>query len=94
MKKKFFYSLFGIIILLVLTNPSLQDFKEHIGYNNKQIVIDDVGIKYSSVYKVRNCFIFSMYSCEGKKYFGYNFDQNIVSFNDQYFGIFGNFYKR
>jgi len=94
MKKKILYSLIGTIILLTLTNPSLKDFKEHIGYSSKLIVNDNTAIKYSSIYKENNYFLLSLYSCEGVKCFGYNYEsQNTISFNEKYFGILGNFFK-
>lgn len=94
MKKKIIYTLIGIIILLVLTNPSLNEFKEHIGYSSRLIVNDNVAIKYSSINKVNNYLICSLYSCEGVKCLGYNYEsQNTISFNEKYFGILGNFFK-
>ncbi len=34
MKKKLLFVIAGLLLLLIITNPSLKDFKEHLGHVN------------------------------------------------------------
>jgi hypothetical protein len=59
--KKIHYVLIGFVVLLVITNPSLKDFKDHLG---------DMTVKYVNPAREHNYFICSTYDCgTGFKYF-------------------------
>lgn len=57
--KKFWYVLIGIIILLVITNPSVTDFKTYLGRDS-----------YNGLKRPLNLFICAFYKNRSQEYFG------------------------
>ncbi|MFY7734817.1 MAG: hypothetical protein ACOVSR_15160 [Bacteroidia bacterium] len=93
MKKNILYCSIAIIVILIATNPSLRDFKEHIGYDSKAVMRDNFYIQYNSAYKVHNYLIFSIYVCDGVKHYGFDYSHS-NQLSEKYYGILSNFYLK
>ena len=55
MTKKVMYVIGAIFLILIITNPSLKDFKDHSGRTT-----------YEGLYREHNFFVCSMYGATGK----------------------------
>lgn len=59
LKQKTLMGVSGLLLLLIITNPSAQAFKEHVGANS-----------YSGIHKDKNLFVLSVYKYRNEKYIG------------------------
>ena len=52
--KKIYYVLIGVLLLLIITNPSIREFKDHVGYNSTDNVFCENNFLIFSIYKKNN----------------------------------------
>ncbi|MCO5936842.1 hypothetical protein NAF17_14965 [Mucilaginibacter sp. RB4R14] len=62
--KKVYYFLLGILLVLIVTNPSLKDFKENQGHETYEGLTRDTNFFVCSIY------VSSGYNPEGTTYYG------------------------
>lgn len=86
MKKKVIFGLSILLVVLLLTNPTTNDFKEHVGYK------EDFRYRHSVITKDYNFLIGSVYLYQTIQYDSDD-DRNGRRHSTCYFGIAKNFFK-
>ncbi|MES2023905.1 MAG: hypothetical protein V4439_04440 [Patescibacteria group bacterium] len=78
--KKIIIGIAICLIVLLLTNPSYSDMKEHIPYNEKDVIVN----------REHNWLLFSIYHCK----ILINNDNGYVIRNEYYYGVLKQFYLK
>jgi hypothetical protein len=78
--KKALYVILTILIILIVTNPTVQDLKDYLGKT------DNMNIK-----REKNYFIFSTYSVDVFRFNGEHIFFDEIEGTDIYYGYLGNF---
>lgn len=80
MKKRYYFPI-AISVVLIITNPTYKDFKNHIPVKNEQYIQNRI--------KLRNYFFASTYEDNSSK----ETYSSLTSYKTGYLGILGNFIK-